>query len=400
MNNSRLNEIQKNPALLALIVVIEFILFILIAYRWNPYGIADKYPAQLTLFTLIVIFIQLVMYYFIKEKSTLSNTLYNIELPNIGTFTLKVFATIASIIGIVLLLVGLWWLIKQIDSIHTVVIWLINILIISGVLSIGYLILNRIRQRQEKLNNNNSWSTFLTSILFSIPRLIIELSKYLKEQYNITSNVVWVVLAIEIVLITLRFVIPVIWQKMITHDGVHLQDNPVYLNKKYTLGSFETLHNKNDNNKFKYNYSLSAWFYLNPQPPNTSSAYTKYSNILNYGEKPLVQYNGKKNTIRIQTEIEDGKLVTIYESSNIKYQKWNNIVVNYDGGNMDIFINGKIVGTRKNVVPYMRYENVTIGEEDGIHGGICNVVYYRRVLSMAHINLIYKTLNEKEFPVI
>ena len=67
---------------------------------------------------------------------------------------------------------------------------------------------------------------------------------------------------------------------------------------------------------------------------------------------------------------------------------------------MDIFINGKIVGTRKNVVPYMRYENVTIGEEDGIHGGICNVVYYRRVLSMAHINLIYKTLNEKEFPVI
>ena len=294
MNNSRLNEIQKNPALLALIVVIEFILFILIAYRWNPYGIADKYPAQLTLFTLIVIFIQLVMYYFIKEKSTLSNTLYNIELPNIGTFTLKVFATIASIIGIVLLLVGLWWLIKQIDSIHTAVIWLINILIISGVLSIGYLILNRIRQRQEKLNNNNSWSTFLTSILFSIPRLIIELSKYLKEQYNITSNVVWVVLAIEIVLITLRFVIPVIWQKMITHDGVHLQDNPVYLNKKYTLGSFETLHNKNDNNKFKYNYSLSAWFYLNPQPPNTSSAYTKYSNILNYGEKPLVQYNGKK----------------------------------------------------------------------------------------------------------
>lgn len=400
MGINELNKIQNNPALLALIVIIEFILFILVAYKWNPYDIANKYPAQLTLFTLVAIFIQLVLYYFIKEKSILANTINNIELPDVGSFSMKVFATIASIICIVLLLIGLWKLINQIDSIHTAVIWLINILIISGALSIGYLIINRIKRRPEKpnLNNNRSWNTILTSLVFSIPRLIIELSQYLKEQYNITSNVVWIVLAIEIILISFRFIIPVIWQKMITHDGVHLLNNPVYLNKKHLLGSFESLHNNND--KFKYNYSLSAWFYLNPQPPNTSSAYTKYSNILNYGQKPLIQYNGKKNTIRIQTEIEDGNLVTIYETTDIKYQKWNNIVINYDGGNMDIFINGQLVGTRKNVAPYMIYENVIIGEENGIHGGICNVVYYRRVLSMTHINLIYKTLNEKEFPVI
>ena len=113
-----------------------------------------------------------------------------------------------------------------------------------------------------------------------------------------------------------------------------------------------------------------------------------------------MQYNGKLNSLRIQTEIDDGDLVTVYETNDIKYQKWNNIVVNYDGGNMDIFINGEIVATRKNVAPYMTYENVTAGSNNGIYGGICNVVYYNRVLTRSIISLVYKSLREKQFPTL
>ena len=343
--------------------------------------------------------IQVVLFYFIKERSLLNKTT---TLPSINSFTKKVLATIATIICIVLLLSSIWWLLRRVDSAHTLVIWAINILIVIGVLTIIHLIFNRFRGRQENFKydvNDKSWKTFIMNLIFYVPCLLIQLANYVKNQYNGTESIVWLVLIGEIILIALRIIVPIVWQKMITHDGVHLLNKPVYLNKQYNLGSFETLH-KDKNDKFKYNYSLSAWFYINPQPPNTSSAYTKYSNILDYGQKPLVQYNGKKNSLRIQTEIEDGEIITIYEIQNIKYQKWNNIVVNYDGGNMDIFINGKIVGTRKNVAPYMRYENVSIGEEHGIHGGICNIVYYDRILSLAHINLVYKTLNEKKFPII
>lgn len=404
--NKSINKIQNSPTLFAILVIIEFIIFVLIAYRWNPYDISDKYPAQVALFFLITLFIQSVNFYFIKEKAHLNKT-GDFNTPGIGNFTLKVFATLGAIIGIVFLLMGIWWLVRHIPALHTITVWSLNILIISGALGVAYMLFKPLINRYKQgSGNKNTLASFFANLIFYIPCLMIQFADYLKHQYNITGNTTWIILFLEIILIGLRFIIPQIWEKIITHDGVNLLEDPVYLNNEHTLGNYESLHadNNNDSNgnngKFKYNYAISAWFYLNPQPPNTSAAYTKYSNILNYGQKPLIQYNGKRNKLRVQTEINDGDLETIYETSDIKYQTWNNIVINYDGGNMDIFINGDIVATRKNVAPYMRYENVTIGEKNGIHGGICNIIYYKRVLSLGHIKLVYKTLREKGYPVL
>lgn len=86
----------------------------------------------------------------------------------------------------------------------------------------------------------------------------------------------------------------------------------------------------------------------------------------------------------------------IYETKNIPLQRWNNIVVNYLGGTIDVFLNGKLVGTTTNVVPYMEGDEITIGENSGGSGGICNVVYHHSPLSPYLIGQnynIFKNLN-------
>jgi hypothetical protein len=48
----------------------------------------------------------------------------------------------------------------------------------------------------------------------------------------------------------------------------------------------------------------------------------------------------------------------------------------------------------------MTYENVNVGQDNGIQGGICNVVYYKHILSGGKINTAYKLLRNKSTPMI
>ena len=173
------------------------------------------------------------------------------------------------------------------------------------------------------------------------------------------------------------------------------------MNNEHTLGNFENLHaGSSDDSKFNYHYSLSSWIYINPQPPNTSSAYTKFTSLLNYGDKPQIQFNGLKNELRIMATTGKNDLVEIYKKTDIAYQKWNNFVINYDGGNMDVFLNGELVASRPNIAPYMTYENITSGSNNGIEGGICNVMYYEHILSKGAITLAYRMLRDKKLPLL
>jgi len=90
----------------------------------------------------------------------------------------------------------------------------------------------------------------------------------------------------------------------------------------------------------------------------------------------------------------------IYIIDDVPLQKWVNIVVNYDGGVMDIFMNSKLLASFNNVVPYMSQDQITIGDIGGISGGVCNVVYFPHSISKERIDINYKTLSNKNPPIV
>ena len=81
-------------------------------------------------------------------------------------------------------------------------------------------------------------------------------------------------------------------------------------------------------------------------------------------------------------------------------QNWNKLIINYNGGTLDIFLNGELVKSSIEVVPYYTFENLTIGENNGIKGGICNVVYFRHALTSQNIYYIYNTVKDITPPIL
>jgi hypothetical protein len=143
-----------------------------------------------------------------------------------------------------------------------------------------------------------------------------------------------------------------------------------------------------------------------------SNAYTKYTSLLNYGNKPNVMYRGLDNTLMIVMEnhtsnnkykpigdLDEFGNRIIYIKKNVLLQKWNNIIINYNGGTLDIFYNGELVKSAQEVVPYTQFDNLTVGSENGIRGGICNVNYFNKNLNIQQINVLYNFVKDKTPPV-
>ena len=90
----------------------------------------------------------------------------------------------------------------------------------------------------------------------------------------------------------------------------------------------------------------------------------------------------------------------LFETKELPMQKWNNIVINFDGGTLDIYLNNKLVASEPNIIPYKSLDEIKIGQENGLSGGICNVVYFPEVLSRTKMTLFYETLKWNNPPVL
>lgn len=410
----------KDPQIFGIISLIVNIAIISSIYYYNPYEVSDKYPLYTFLVILVILLFTVMTFFFVrvnKEVESTNKELYK-SLPLFENYNEYIKKNGYLLLYLVLSVVSIYFLsifLKNndltVDTFQTLFIQLVNIAMVIGAFSLIYMALNYgVSDKPDKNETIPLLLSLLKNIIFYVPCLFIDIIEFIKSEYQITTKTVWIVLIIEIILVILYFILPTLFHSITTHDGILLLDECVYLNNKKSLGTYETLHKIKDkvvatpddieNSKFKYTYALSAWYYINPQPPNTSPAYTKFTTILDYGKKPLIQFNSLKNTLRIQCETSKGNLKTLYETKDIKYQKWNNIVVNYDAGTMDVFINGLLVSSTPEIAPYMTYENVIVGQENGIQGGICNVVYYKHILSAGKINTVYKLLRNKSTPTI
>jgi hypothetical protein len=148
-----------------------------------------------------------------------------------------------------------------------------------------------------------------------------------------------------------------------------------------------------------YNYALSFWFYIDSTIDNGNDAYNKDVNIFSYGGKPKVTYNGKKRELSVKMLDGNDKFKTAFKTKDLLYQKWNFIVLNYNEGVLDVFINNNLVGTKIIGAPYFNKDSVKIGEDEGINGGICNVIYYEHPLTKSKIATQYNSLRMSERPV-
>ena len=180
------------------------------------------------------------------------------------------------------------------------------------------------------------------------------------------------------------------------NSTVMIQGPPIETDYKQAHGLFQKLKKRDD---FNYQYTLSCWIMIHQQGPNHAISYNRFTNLLNYGNKPSIVYNAKKQMLRI-IMLSGKKETVIYETTNFPLQKWNNVVMSYDKGTFDVFINGKLVASRPEIVPYIQLDNVITGEDDGISGGICNVVYYSGRLSQSRIQTYYDLLKDREPPVV
>ena len=212
-------------------------------------------------------------------------------------------------------------------------------------------------------------------------------------------------------LIVAYFKMPSVFNILNSQGGEQLVNKPVYTDSKYSLGSYQEL---NGSDKPDYQYAISSWVFVDAAPPNTNSSYSKFTSLLNFANKPNVLYNGTTNTLMITTDQKNLKEVTknklidfddngnriIYKNSDFLLQKWNNIIINYNGGVLDIFLNGELVKSDIGVVPYVTYDNLTIGEDDGIKGGICNVIYFKQALNSSNIFYLYNMVKGRSPPVL
>ena len=292
------------------------------------------------------------------------------------------------------------------------------ILSIFLILSVFILIYKTIFVKLPSNNANkakNGFFNLIINLIFYIPCLFSGvfdgIMKTLVSEYNSTTTGNMLILIVTICLLLLYIYLPTIQHNANLQGGKQLVENPVYTNKMYSLANYIQL---NENDHFDYQYSISFWLFIDSNAPNTNPSYNQFTSVLNYGGKPNVLYKAKTNTLMItmeqknlQTksnnnllEFDDSGNRIIYTNKNVPLQKWNNIIIQFNGGTLDIFLNGDLVKSSIEVIPYMKLDMLTIGSDEGINGGICNIVYYKTPLTITNIYYIYKNVKDKTPPVI
>jgi hypothetical protein len=324
--------------------------------------------------------------------------------------------SLLALFGIIISGLLIFWLVYGIQNLSGktgTTSFILNILIVVVVLGLIYKTLNV--NLPSGNSNKNAFFSLITNILFYIPCLFSGLFDYIGKVttggVNSEATGSLLMLVVALVLIVAYFKMPSVFNIVNSQGGNQLVNKPVYTDSKYSLGSYQEL---NGSDKADYQYAISCWVFIDAAPPNTSASYSKYTSLLNFANKPNVLYNGTTNTLMITTDQKNLKEVTknklidfdengnriIYKNSDFLLQKWNNIIINYNGGVLDIFLNGELVKSDICVVHYMKYYNLTIGEDDGIKGGICNVIYFKQALNSSNIYYLYNMVKGRTPPVL
>lgn len=218
----------------------------------------------------------------------------------------------------------------------------------------------------------------------------------------------WSLLIIAIGLGLAFYYMPAVNSKLYIGSGKQLLTDPITMNGATTVASYSELMGINDadasggvtNPTYDYKYGISMWYYLDAYGANMNEAYNKYTPIFNYGNKPSIEYNGRTNSLRIRIGSTKGEPVTVFEQTGaVQLQKWTNIVVNFIGGTVDVFVDGQLLKSTGGVIPYMSMDNVVIGTQYGLYGKCCNVIYSASPFTAAEMYYLRYLVKDSNPPV-
>jgi hypothetical protein len=316
--------------------------------------------------------------------------------------------------GIIISSLIIFWIVYNIQNLSSnssIVSLILNLFLVIILLGLIYKTINV--NLPSGNSKKNGFFNIIINLIFYIPCIFSDafdmIGKFAAGEINSTTAGSLMMLVVAILLIVAYFGLPKLINKFSLQGGKQLVNKPVYTNSQYSLGTYEEL---NGNPDFDYQYAISFWVFLDAVGPNTNASYEKYTSLLNFGNKPNILYNAKINTLMITMqqknlekttnnkfiEFDDNGNRILYKSNDILLQKWNNIIINYNGGVLDIFLNGELVKSDAGVVPYYTLDNLTIGESDGLRGGICNVVYFNKPLTASKIKNVYNSVKFKTPP--
>ena len=277
------------------------------------------------------------------------------------------------------------------------------------------------RSLKRHITNLTGWPGFILNFILYIPCLVDDFMEYMKGQFARTSNITYILLGIEALLITGYMVLPSLLSSPLKGSAFPIMNEANFLDKRNGIGEKQIdftiikdvyghnpdldkdLVKKKAFESGKNTFTLSMWVYLNQQDASISEPSIPDScnlEFFSYGVHPSISYTGVengKNKLKLKLNGDNNKPFEV----NIESQKWNNIVFNYNGNAVDIFINGDLVksDTVSNGLDIKDTDVFMYGSNDDLDGAICNIKYYKKPLTKYQIVNIYNVLNGQNPPI-
>ena len=432
-------------------------LFALYLYLYNPYNIFDK-MSGINLFAIFIIFFgivgmlvmivakpdpnapaqqkktfsELVDIYSKKPNATPRTPSEDDKLTYPELFSKHYMKLIKGIIGLIVSIGFIMFLVASIGSLQssdnnpTAGVYILNTLIVIGFLTIVFNLLDA----KYKIRDRAGFKLFIEIILY-IPCILSDLADLLMTEYYKTKYFTLVLVVLEIIfIICYWFLYERVVDKVYTGGGRVLINSPVLLNKAQTVGYYKNLSDgpimnytlsgkpmldlsgnplrDTDDNYIQptkvntYKFGISCWIYLNPMPSYGDKPLT----ILDYGSNPIISYSPSKNELTVNV-IESNSTcelnmstISVYTNKNPPIQKWFNLILNYDGGHLDIFLDSVLVQTSTDVISCVKYDALVIGQPNGLNAKMCNLIYFKTPLDIITVHNMFNITKIQDTPDI
>lgn len=357
---------------------VSLILYVLLAYAWfsyNPFGVITRFKAAAIVATLVLGYFVVMTADFAWARGQFFGQ--PSSSPSLSHWLGVSGSAVGILFAVGAVLFGLFWVISNFGRFLAFLVHATYYLAIIGALGILYKLVAPMVSNVKQ----PALVELIKNVIFYVPCLLIDLF----DNVAGTKKSIWLLLAAEAVVIALYFLIPMLLKSKYLKIGTVLLSEPHYLNNVVPFDP-DALRVITEQSKELLHYAITADIWINPQPTSTSLAYTKDTNILAFGDRLKVEYNGKTPR-ELVVKAREGKEVIVVARPQIALQRWNKLVLNYDHGTLDIFVNGELVHSQQNT-QLLSLATVTAGSQKGIHGGIKDVRWFNKPLTKNQIDMV------------